>query len=355
MSTPFSLYAQNNDILSSDNAVLDQRIGPSTRLFVLMNMAERLITLILLLNFTAAFGQKVVDYQQTANGSMTLAPGVTVPKINSGYTLWLPESGSIDGLVVFMHSRRDTVNAEFVIEYALDSGLGVMYATTDNSLEFFFDLEAMQEVENYIREVVATYKVPEGNLLFCGMSLAGTRALRLAIFSQGPESKYRLRPRAIAVCDAPLDMVRFHKEMVKAKQLNFNAITANEGNWVSAYLENRLGKYPDDDPSAYINYSPYCYAANGGPNLKYFKNVPIRAYTEPDVNWWIETRRKDYYSMNAIDMAALINELRILNNQDAELISTTGKGYRPDGTRHPHSWSIVDEKDLIDWFVGLLE
>jgi len=30
---------------------------------------------------------------------------------------------------------------------------------------------------------------------------------------------------------------------------------------------------------------------------------------------------------------------------------TYDKGYHPDGTRHPHSWSIVDNKDLIHWFL----
>jgi hypothetical protein len=84
------------------------------------------------------------------------------------------------------------------------------------------------------------------------------------------------------------------------------------------------------------------------------KGIAIRAYTEPDVNWWIETRRKDYYSMNSIDLAALINELKIFGNENSELIITNNKGYMPDGNRHPHSWSIVDEKEMVDWFLRLI-
>ena len=34
-------------------------------------------------------------------------------------------------------------------------------------------------------------------------------------------------------------------------------------------------------------------------------------------------------------------------------MTTIGKGFREDGSRHPHSWSIVDEKELIEWFTGL--
>jgi hypothetical protein len=35
-----------------------------------------------------------------------------------------------------------------------------------------------------------------------------------------------------------------------------------------------------------------------------------------------------------------------------ELITTENKGYRANGQRHPHSWSIVDGKDLIKWMLG---
>ena len=36
--------------------------------------------------------------------------------------------------------------------------------------------------------------------------------------------------------------------------------------------------------------------------------MAVRLYTEPDVNWWIDNRRKDYYDLNSIDDAALINQ-----------------------------------------------
>jgi hypothetical protein len=237
----------------------------------------------------------------------------------------------------------------------LTQKLAVLYATTENRLEFFFDTARLQEIENYIHEVISSYNISEDNMLYCGMSLEGTRALKLALFGQSEHSLHKLKPKAIAICDSPLDMVRFHKEMVKAIERNFNAVTVNEGTWVSGYLEANLGGTPGDTLSAYIDYSPYCYAADGGPNLKFLKDIALRAYTEPDVNWWIDTRRKDYYSMNAVDLAALVNELKIRGNQQAELNITDNKGYHPDGTRHPHSWSIVNEKDLVDWFTRLIK
>ena len=299
-------------------------------------------------------GQKVVNYEESVEGGIQLSNDIGIPKINRGFTLWLPDSGEATGLIVFTHSRRDTVSSETLINYALKANLGVLYATTDNSVEFFFDKDRLIEVEQYIHQALTVGNIPQENILYCGMSLEGTRAMKLAIFGKSNLSVYKITPRAIAICDAPLDMVRFHKEMTKAVTLNFSPISASEGSWVSGYLEKNLGGTPEKNLDAYIQYSPYCYLDQGGPNLSKLDDIAIRAYAEPDINWWMENRRKDYYSMNAIDLAALINELNIRGNEEAELIITRNKGYRPDGQRHPHSWSIVDEQELVEWFLSLI-
>ncbi len=308
---------------------------------------------VLLLGVTSLTAQQVVQKTTLAQGQIELTDGIAIPKINNGYTLWLPENGAVRGLILFTHPRSDTTQSDFLIDYALTQRLAVLYATTDNRLEFFFDAAKLQEIESYLHEVISTYAIPPDNLLYCGMSLEGTRALKLAIFARSGRSKYRIVPKAIAICDAPLDMVRFHKEMVKAVQRDVTPVTANEGRWVSGYLEKNLGGTPADTLPAYVNYSPYCYAADGGPNVAYLSGIALRCYTEPDVNWWITTRRKDYYAMNAVDLAALVNELLLRGNDNAALIVTHNKGYLDDGSRHPHTWNIVDEKALIDWFVAL--
>jgi len=300
------------------------------------------------------FCQNVFNYETKVEGQIFLTPDIAIPKINPGYTIWLPDDGSIKGLIVFTHPRRDTVNTDSLINYALQNHIAVLYATTNNKLEFFFDENRMLEIEGYINDVIKNYNIPKENLLFCGMSLEGTRALKLVMFANSSNSEYKLKPKAVVLCDSPLDMVRLHKEMVKAKNLNFTPITGNEGTWVSGYLEANIGGTPKENFQAYVNYSPYCYSDDTTKNFLQFKDIAIRAYTEPDVNWWIDARRKDYYSMNAIDMAALINNLKIAGNENAQLIITNDEGYLPDGTRHPHSWSIIDEREMIDWFLKLI-
>ena len=314
-----------------------------------------LLLVALIFSNLSVFCQKAINFETKTEGQIFLTAEIAIPKINPGYTLWLPVDGSIKGLIVFTHTRRDTVNSDSLINYALQNHLAVLYATTDNRLEFFFDKNKMHEIEGYINDAIKKHNIPKKNLLFCGMSLEGTRALRLTMFANTSDSKFKLKPKAVLLCDSPLDMVRFYKEMVKAKKLNFTPITGNEGTWVSGYLEANLGGTPKENFQAYVNYSPYCYSDDTTKNFLQFKDIAIRAYSEPDVNWWIDTRRKDYYSMNAIDEAALINELKIAGNENAQLIITTDKGYLPDGTRHPHSWSIIDEREMIDWFLNLIQ
>jgi hypothetical protein len=94
----------------------------------------------------------------------------------------------------------------------------------------------MKEMEGYVYEAITKNKIPKDNMLYCGMSLEGTRALKLAAFSQTSQSRYKLIPKAIAICDAPLDMVRNYHECKKASDLNLNPIGASESEWVSSYI-----------------------------------------------------------------------------------------------------------------------
>ena len=295
--------------------------------------------------------QKVINVEYPSKGNIVFSEKKTFPKINSGYTLWLPKETS-KGMIVFFNENRDTVNKLPIIDLTLKNKLATLFVTTNNQVEFLFEESKMKELEGYIYEAISKNKIPKNNLLYCGMSLAGTRALKLAAFSQTIQSTYKLIPKAIAICDAPLDMVRNYRECKKASDLNLNPIGASESEWISSYLKSNLKGTPQEALNTYINYSPFCYTAENGGNARAFKNIYLRCYTEPDVNWWIENRGRDYYGMNAIDLAALVNQLKILGSKKAELIITIGKGFQ-DGNRHPHSWSIVDEKELVEWFVRL--
>jgi len=105
----------------------------------------------------------------------------------------------------------------------------------------------------------------------------------------------------------------------------------------------------------YRGRSPFLASEEDGGNARLLKNMPIRLYTEPGVIWPIENIGRDYYSIKAVDQAALVLQLRALGNTKAALITTTGKGFRPQRTRNPHSWTIVDELEFADWLARSLQ
>ena len=130
----------------------------------------------------------------------------------------------------------------------------------------------------------------------------------------------------------------------------------SEASQENIYMIDRLEKETGGNPlthlAQYYNISPYSFTDTTQTEIKKLINVPLRIYTEPDINWWLKQRGADFTSMNATECSAMINELNKLGNQNAELITTENKGYRkPDNRRHPHSWSIVDNDELIKWLL----
>ncbi|MEZ4952791.1 MAG: hypothetical protein R2825_04355 [Saprospiraceae bacterium] len=300
---------------------------------------------------------EVVQYAEPANGRRpVLADQISLPEEDAGYTLILPKEKKAKALVVFFNAGRDTSDAGFEMRLyteALKREVACLYLTTGNRFEFLFEETAFRKLDGYLYRAITENGLPKDQLLFTGMSLAGTRAMKFGIWCQQGKSANGIFPKAIAVCDAPLDMVRFWKQLTRSKKLKLNEIAANEAEWVTAVLERNLGGTPSDNISTYYDYSPYCHEIENGGSAAVLKNTPFRAYTEPDVEWWMKNRGNDYYSMNAMDAAAVVNQLAILGNERAELILTENKGFKPDGSRHPHSWSIVDNGELVEWLLGL--
>lgn len=123
----------------------------------------------------------------------------------------------------------------------------------------------------------------------------------------------------------------------------------------SAYIIKRLhqeiGGSPDEVRSAYYDMSPYSYTDTRQYAIQPLISLPIRLYTEPDIDWWIEDG-SDMSTMNTYDFAAMTNELKRKGNTQVELILTENLGYRkPDNNRHPHSWSIVNSHELVEWLL----
>lgn len=116
-----------------------------------------------------------------------------------------------------------------------------------------------------------------------------------------------------------------------------------------------FGGSPEEFPENYIKYSIFSYSEKDGGNAKYLKDTPVLLYTEPDIMWQMQNRHRDYYDLNCIDIAAMINLLQLQGNKNAQLVVTHNKGRRLDGMKHPHSWSIMDSQQCLDGILKQLD
>jgi len=215
----------------------------------------------------------------------------------------------------------------------------------------FMTDDSLQALHVLLLDAVERFQVPPDKIILGGFSAGGVGAVRYGEVAVQGSLKGAFRPRAIFAVDPPLDLRRWYRGLQLIVQRNYPSLALDEAHQVIQVLHYIFGGSPDEVPEAYLQASAVTAFAEQGGNLKYLRDIPVRLYTEPDVLFFMEEFLTDLYSLNSLDVVFAINELRAMGNQGAELIITSGKGYRPDldGMRMPHAWSIVDEHDLADW------
>jgi hypothetical protein len=235
------------------------------------------------------------------------------------------------------------------------AGAGVLTVTAVPDPETLFATEApLARLDSIVAEVVRRFGVAPHRVAVGGFSAGGTGAVRYAQRCAAGGCTAVPGVAAVFGVDPPLDFERLYRSAQLIVRRGAPRSNLAEERWLMDALETSLGGGPDAAPDAYHRASPLLASRADGGNARWLAQTPIRLYTEPDVHWWMEERDLDYSGMNAMDHAALVNLLRVAGNDRAELITTRGRGYRPDGRRHPHSWSIVDEAELADWLVSQL-
>ncbi len=188
-------------------------------------------------------------------------------------------------------------------------------------------------------------------------------ALRYTEMSRDSSNKTFIDPLAVIGIDPPVDIAGLYNTSKRFILMNDGRTNLSAGR-LNGLIESKsivkscnkiYGGAPEQYPEQYIRHSMYSRLEKDGGNAKYLMRVPVRLYCDPDILWQLKERNRDYYDMNAADLSAMVNFLNLNGNQAAELIPALGKGYRLDGTRHPHSWSIVDPSDCIDWILKLVK
>lgn len=306
-----------------------------------MNIKILVFFILAIFNFSKIYAQKV--------GKITF-------KDTKNYYLKLIPKNKPVGMIIILHGGGE--NAESVMkqitldEFALQKNFIVIFPNIEDS-DFQMNTE-QRFIDRISREVVEKYKISKEKIFMGGLSGGGMLTITYAERAIRDKNTYFV-PKAIFALDPPLDYENLYYRYQREIERNFSEVGVNEAKWFVNEMETNLGGTPQTAKHAYVKNSMFSYNEKDGGNAKYLTNMPIRIYTEPGIEWQLKNRRRDLYDLNCTDISAMINFLQLKGNKNAEIVTTYDKGIRPNGIKHPHSWSIMDSKDCMDWILKNLK
>ncbi len=274
-----------------------------------------------------------------------------------GYYLSVkPQSGNIDGVVVLLPGFGQKSEDIF-----LDTWLH-QFAAQNNLLTIGFAGRLRLAADDIIREklnavltdVLARYPVNKSDFVFGGFSAGGAIALRYVEWCKQFPEQYPVDPKGVFMADAPVDLFHSWNMTQTLKEKAYSKVSIDEANWIEKVYRNIYGATPAEDPKKFAQLTPFSMDEQHSKNEVYLKDVAVRAYHDVDIAWRLNNRNQSVQYSNYLATSELINRLLLLGNERAEFVQTHRTGFRRNGKRHPHSWSIIDEKECVDWILTIL-
>ncbi|MCU0319017.1 MAG: hypothetical protein MUE88_02915 [Flavobacteriales bacterium] len=247
----------------------------------------------------------------------------------------------------FPCDAADTRSESPIADTAVANGIAVLMMNFNQHI-LMSDAEK-RDVLDTIAAAVKAHGVDATNTFIGGFSSGGNVSVLLA-----KELVRAARPdiglKGVFAVDSPLDLVLLYECSKRDLSKTTFPEYKGEARYLIAFLDSTLGS-PTDSLANYERAAPLL---NSATSVAPLKDLPIRFYTEPDTAWWRTNRDDGYEELNAFAMKRIHDTLVAAGNMRAEYITTEGRGVQH-GNRHPHAWSIVDERELVRWMEGLVE
>ncbi|UUV20761.1 hypothetical protein [Paenimyroides aestuarii] len=261
----------------------------------------------------------------------------------------LIKSEKQNGLLIlfpcFPCDAKNTFSEFKISEISIKNGFSVLAMNFNQHL--FLNKSEKQKLAEQLEKIVLENNLSKENIFIGGFSSGGNVSLLISDYLVASKSK--IQPKGVFVVDSPIDLLALYKTAQKNLKMEFSEPSIQEATWIKSFFDKEFGN-PENGIENYEKYSPFTLETQNIENLKNLKNLKIRFYTEPDLKWWQENRKNDYEDLNAYYLKNLSDKLKTeFGSENIELIETENKGYRANGERHPHSWTIVNEKDLMKW------
>ena len=274
-----------------------------------------------------------------------------------GYYFAIPPKDEIKGVLVLFPGYAET--PEMVLpETKLHNTAftnNIITLVIPIGAKIYGDEPTLSAINRALTDSIKRFKLEKDKMVVGGFSPGGTIALRYAEKCLEKPNDFPIQPKAAFAVDSPVDIVNLWEYFNRERTKNFSAAGVNEANFVQPIMETELGGTPASNLKNYVAHSPFYAASSEQGNEQFLKSIPVRVYHDMDVVWQLQNRRRSLYDNNALCSSELINRLLLMGNNQAAFIQSDRKGYRSNGMRHTHAWSIVDEVECIQWVKAILE
>lgn len=244
-------------------------------------------------------------------------------------------------------TSKETKEEFKIVKKATEKGISVLLMNFNRHL--WIEKKDSEQLTKLITEAIEKNQLKAESIFIGGISLGGTVALTLS--SHLVETNSTLKPKGVFAVDSPIDLFALYESSQKdILRTDFSEERLAEPKWIINYFEEEFG----GKDSLLLNIqkvSPITLKTKNTNKIKNLQNNKLRFYTEPDTLWWKETRETNFESTNAFTLQKINEVLKNENWKNIALIQTKNKGYRANGERNSHSWSIVDTDDLINWIL----
>jgi hypothetical protein len=273
------------------------------------------------------------------------------------YQALVPE-GAIKGALILLPSAWEETESVLthnkqLYQQAYDKG--IITVVPSANAHICLDTPLLDFLNKTFVDLIVRYRVPDDMFVIGGFSLGGTIGLRYTEMAYEDARQTAIVPCAVFSVDGPVDFITLYQQFETNILNSRDGEAAAEATYFINGMHKAFGGSPEDTYINYVKHSVYSRKEPKGGNAQYLATVPVQVYADPDIDWAIKYHKRSYYDMNAPALSALIIELNRQGNDKATFVNQLGKGYRLDGTRHPHSWSLVDANDCIEWILTCME
>jgi predicted alpha/beta-fold hydrolase len=144
-----------------------------------------------------------------------------------------------------------------------------------------------QNLAELLTQTIRKEKIPENNIYIGGFSGGGNVSLLISDYLI--KSDNQIKPKGVFIVDSPIDLLGLYRVSTKNLKLNFSESSVQESSWIINQFDTIFGS-PSDGIKGYEKNSPYTFESENIDNLTGLKDLKIRFYTEPDINWWKEKK-----------------------------------------------------------------